>query len=720
MTEPNKPAALALVVDDDELMRLLVREALESEGLRVEEAADGRAALEVFARAKPDIVLLDVNMPVMDGFECCGKLRAAPGGERVPVLILTGQDDDGSIERAYEAGATDFMPKPLHWKILAHRVRYLLRTSRSIEDLARSEASLAVAQELAHVGSWERRPETGELYWSGEIYRILGLDPKRDQPSFEKFLQRIPEEERAWLISAYAELQEKGGKYELEHHVVSPDGSLRAIYQRAEVFKDEHGRTVLIHGTLQDVTERKQIETRIRTLAYFDNLTGLPNRLQFKEHLGRAIRRAEREHSQLAVMFLDLDRFKQINDSLGHQVGDQLLKAVAVRINSCLRGGDEVGRNSDDGVSMARLGGDEFTVLLTGLAHAEDAAKVAQRVVAELARTYSIEGHELFVTASLGIATYPADGRDVDTLLKNADAAMYNAKDLGRNNYKFYSRELNERAVERLALERDLHRALERGELFLHYQPQVDVASGSVAGGEALLRWSHPQRGLVPPAAFIPLAEQTGLILPIGEWVLGQACRQATAWSAAGAGALKMWVNVSGIQFRDRRLVGAVKTALARSGLDPKRLVIEVTESIMMEDREATLAILRELKALGIGVAVDDFGTGYSSLAYLKRFPLDTLKIDGSFVRDLDAAAERDGAIVSAIIAMGESLGLGVLAEGVETRQQAARLHEMGCNVMQGFLFSRPVPAEEVPALVKSLGAVARASVAGKLALAAG
>ncbi len=720
MTEPNKPAALALVVDDDELMRLLVREALEPEGLRVEEAADGRAALEAFARVKPDIVLLDVNMPVMDGFECCGKLRAAPGGERVPVLILTGQDDDGSIERAYEAGATDFMPKPLNWKILAHRVRYLLRASHVVEDLTRSEASLAFAQSLARVGNWEWRPDTGAVYWSDEVYRILGLDPGRDTASLQTALERVPENEREQVAAAFGALLKQGEVRNLEHRIARPDGSERIVLTNAEAVLDGAGRAVLVRGTAQDVTERKQIETQIRTLAYYDSLTGLPNRLQFKEYLGRAIRRAEREHAQLAVMFLDLDRFKQINDSLGHPVGDQLLKAVAGRLNSCLRGGDEVGRNSEDGVSMARLGGDEFTVLLTGLAHAEDAAKVAQRVVAELARSYSIGGHELFVTASLGIATYPADGRDVDTLLKNADAAMYNAKDLGRNNYKFYSRELNERALERLALERDLHRALERGELFLHYQPQVDVASGSVAGVEALLRWNHLQRGPVPPAAFIPLAEQTGLIVPIGEWVLGEACRQATAWSAAGAGALKMWVNVSGIQFRDRRLVGAVKTALARSGLDPRQLVIEVTESIMMEDREATLAILRELKALGIGVAIDDFGTGYSSLAYLKRFPLDTLKIDGSFVRDLDAAAERDGAIVSAIIAMGESLGLGVLAEGVETREQASRLLQLGCSQMQGFLFSRAVAAEEIPALVASLGAAARASVLCRPMLAVG
>jgi diguanylate cyclase (GGDEF)-like protein/PAS domain S-box-containing protein len=565
----------------------------------------------------------------------------------------------------------------------------------SLEQLTRSEASLANAQELAHVGSWEWRLGQTD-YWSGQMYRILGLDPAGTTPGFAAFLAQVLVEERAQVKEYVAAASRQGGKHGFEVRIRRPDGEERILYERAETTFDAEGRPVLVRGSLQDITESKQMEGRIRALAYYDSLTGLPNRTQFKERLARVLRKAERDGGRVAVMFLDLDRFKQINDSLGHPVGDELLKAVAARLGGCLRPDDDVGRAED---ATARLGGDEFTVMLAGLERDEDAARVAARIVAAIARPFSIDGHELFVTASIGIAVHPGDGGDVDTLLKNADIAMYYAKDLGRNQYKFYSADLNARALERLTLERDLHRALERRELALHYQPQVDQASGRVTGVEALLRWRHPERGMLPPAQFIPIAEQTGLIAPIGEWVLGEACRQAKAWSDAGMEPLEMWVNVSGIQFRDRRLIGAVREALAASGLKARLLVLEATETIMLENREATLATLRELKRLGIGLAIDDFGTGYSSLAYLKRFPLDTLKIDGSFVRDLGGDGD-DQAIVDAIIAMAKRLKLHVLAEGVETPQQAARLLQMGCYRMQGFYFSRPLPPEEITAFV--------------------
>jgi diguanylate cyclase (GGDEF)-like protein/PAS domain S-box-containing protein len=572
----------------------------------------------------------------------------------------------------------------------------------SLEKLKRSEASLAYAQSLARVGNWEWRPGSKEVYWSEEIFRILGLHPDRDVPCFDTAIQRVPAQERQDVGAAFAGMMKEGVVHNLEHRIVRPDGVERVVLSHAAIERDARGRAVLVRGTAQDITERKQIESRIRTLAYFDSLTGLPNRTQFKEQVARAIRHAERERSAMAVMFLDLDRFKHINDSLGHTAGDALLKSVAARLGSCLRGGDAVGRNADE-VSMARLGGDEFTVLLSRLAHPEDAAKVAQRIVEQLARPYSIDGHELFVSASVGVAVYPGDGADVDTLLKNADVAMYAAKDGGRNAYRFFSQELNTVALERLELERDLHRALERKEFALHYQPQVDTLSGRVTGVEALLRWSNPQRGMVPPAKFIPIAEQTGLIVPIGKWVLDEACRQGRAWSDQGLG-LEMWVNVSGVQFRDRELAQAVQGALETTGFDPRLLVIEATESILMEERDTSLATLEVLRQLGASVAIDDFGTGYSSLAYLKRFPLDTLKIDGSFVRGLEAGNE-DRAIVSAIIAMARSLNIGVLAEGVETRGQAERLAGLGCPRMQGYLYSPAVPPARIPELTRSLAA---------------
>ena len=570
----------------------------------------------------------------------------------------------------------------------------------SLESLARSEASLAYAQELARVGNWEWTTSGGPVYWSPEVYRILDVDPATERPTLATFMARVPDDERPQIDAAFRAFLKQGGKHALEHRIVLPDGSEKVVYQQGEALRAD-GRTVAVRGTIQDITERKKTERKMRTLAYYDNLTGLPNRTLFKEQLARALRKAEREHGRLAVMFLDLDRFKQINDSLGHSVGDQLLREVGARLGACLRPDDRLGHEGFDDAT-ARLGGDEFTLLLTDLAHAEDAGKVARRVVEALARPFAIGSHELFVTASVGIAVYPTDGGDVEALLKNADIAMYSAKEQGRNNYQYYSRELNARALGRLSLERDLHRALERGELLLNYQPLVDAPTGKVTGVEALLRWQHPERGLVLPETFIPVAEQIGVVVPIGNWVLEQACRQAQRWADSGL-RLEIAVNVSGLQFRDGGLPGAVANALAASGLEPHMLVLEATETIMLEDLQATLATLRELKRLGVGIAIDDFGTGYSSLSYLKRFPLDALKIDRSFVHDLDAG-DGDRALVSAIIAMARSLGLRTLAEGVETERQAELLMALGCTQMQGFLYSKAVPAAEIAALVAFLG----------------
>ena len=452
---------------------------------------------------------------------------------------------------------------------------------------------------------------------------------------------------------------------------------------------------------LDQVESQAELKQQIRTLAYFDGLTGLPNRVRFHSDLERLLRQAERDGNILAVVFLDLDGFKNINDTLGHAIGDKLLKAVAERLSVSIRGSDTIARGADD-ASMARFGGDEFTLVLTGLARPEDATPAAQRFIALLGEPFTVDDHELFVSASLGIATYPADGRDAETLLRSADAAMYHAKDSGRNNYQFYSEELNRAAVERMDLERDLRVAVERGELQLHYQPLIDVSTHSMYGVEALLRWRSARRGLVPPSVFIPVAEQSGLIGRIGEWVLREACRQTRAWQQAGVGSFVVSVNVSGMQFKDRGFVTTVQSALSSSGLDPRLLVIEATETIVLENRESTLEMLRALRQLGVSVALDDFGTGYSSLAYLKRFPLDTLKIDRSFVSEVDAHAD-DVAIVRAIVALATTLGFDVVAEGVETKAQADRLLALGCTRMQGYLFSRPVPADEIAGLAHRL-----------------
>jgi diguanylate cyclase (GGDEF)-like protein len=446
----------------------------------------------------------------------------------------------------------------------------------------------------------------------------------------------------------------------------------------------------LMQGRLREGETKLAHAARVEYLAYHDGLTGLPNRSMFSKFLSQSISAAHRYNRHLAVAFLDLDRFKQINDTLGHEAGDQLLQEVAVRLKGCVRDSDTV----------ARLGGDEFVVLLPELEDEKYAALVAQKILAAAAKPFTLRGHEFRVTASIGISTYPQDGLDEQTLTKNADIAMYQAKAEGKNNFQFYSEKLNANSLERLTLESSLRHALERHEFRLHYQAKRDIASGKITGMEALLRWQHPDLGTVAPMQFIPVAEETGLIIPIGKWVLKAVCLQSIAWQNQGLPPLRVAVNLTPRQFLDEQLLTDVASILAETGMDPRLLEIEMTESLMIHDVENTLRILTGLKALGIRIAVDDFGSGYSSLAMLQRFPLDTIKIDRSLMRDIVGTAEDTG-LADAIIAMGKSLSLTVVAQGVETKEQAEHLRLHACDELQGFYFKRPLPVDEFTQLLR-------------------
>jgi diguanylate cyclase (GGDEF)-like protein/PAS domain S-box-containing protein len=440
-----------------------------------------------------------------------------------------------------------------------------------------------------------------------------------------------------------------------------------------------------------DVTERKNAEQEIQQLAYSDTLTGLPNRTLMNDRLHQILAQSSREGWQVGILFLDLDRFKWINDTLGHAAGDTLLKQVAQRLTSRLRASDTV----------ARLGGDEFVVVLSAIKHEQDIAHTTEEIRDCFAAPFVIEGQEIYVSASIGVAIFPMDGRDVGSLLRNADTAMYVAKESGRDNFQFFSQEMNHRAVERMSLERNLRKALEREEFSLFYQPQFDVRSGGVIGMEALLRWNHPEMGRIPPGKFIPIAEETGLIVPIGEWALRSACRQAKRWAEAGFGEFRMAVNISGSQFKQGNLPRLVTRILKETGLNPNSLELELTESILMENDVSAVDMLRELKAIGVHLAIDDFGTGYSSLTYLKHFPIDRLKIDQLFIRDI-TTSDDDASIAEAIIALARSLRMEVIAEGVETGEQVSFLRSRHCFEMQGFFFARPVPAEEMETFLES------------------
>ena len=445
----------------------------------------------------------------------------------------------------------------------------------------------------------------------------------------------------------------------------------------------ENGKRVFT-VILRDTTERKAAQAQIEFLAFHDALTRLPNRLLAKDHLQQAVLAAERENTKVALLFIDLDKFKTINDSLGHVVGDGLLKAVAVRLRECLRDTD----------TLSRQGGDEFLIVLNSVCDTESVTVVVEKILGRIAEPFEIDQHELSTSLSIGIAVYPDDGKDFDTLLKQSDTAMYQAKDSGRNTYRFHTDQMNIDAIEHLRMRSGLRRALEHGEFVLHYQPQISLASGAVIGAEALIRWNHPELGLVAPGRFISVAEDTGLIVPMGEWVLREACRQSLAWRKAGLPELVMAVNLSAVQFKRGDVLKSVTQALAESGLEPALLELELTESILIKDTEKVLATVRQLKSLGVKLSIDDFGTGYSSLSYLKQFDVDKLKIDQSFVRDM-VDDPNDAAIVRAIIQMAKGLNLTTVAEGVEDERQLALLRLQHCDEVQGYHFARPMPADQ-------------------------
>ncbi|MFZ5621946.1 MAG: EAL domain-containing protein [Pseudomonadota bacterium] len=565
-------------------------------------------------------------------------------------------------------------------------------TEKSSADAALKESAkrLNEAQRIAQVGSWTLDLINGELSWSDETFRLFEVDKTRFGASYEAFLDAVHPDDREWVHKAYTDALAKREPYEITHRLRMPDGRVKWVNERCETQFDAQGRPLRSSGTVQDITERKLAEAEIRRLAYHDALTGLLNRFSLQGQLDQALAMAHRERRALAVLFLDLDRFKIINDTMGHAIGDALLKEVAHRLRDNVRDSDIV----------ARLGGDEFVVVLTELDEIAAAARVADKLLHALAASYRIGENHLHSTASIGLAVYPNDGEDGETLMKEADTAMYHAKSLGRNNVQFFTAELNDAAVKRLTLERDLRTAVESGQLELHYQPQLDSRDGRVVGVEALVRWRHPHEGLIPPEVFIPIAEETDLILSLGEWVLNEACGQLRRWRDMGLRDVTMAVNLSAHQLYSPVLLTQVAQALSAHGLEGSDLELEITESVAMRDPDAGISRIRALRNLGVRLSIDDFGTGYSSLSYLKLLPIHTLKLDRSFVHDIEADLN-DVAICTATIALAHNLGLAVIAEGVETEAQRDLLVSHHCDFMQGFLFSRPLQADAVLAFIR-------------------
>jgi predicted signal transduction protein with EAL and GGDEF domain/DNA-binding response OmpR family regulator len=701
---PEQPQVL--LVDDDEVNLLLTGIALRERGFRLVEASSGEQALERLREHAPDIVVLDALMPGLDGFETCRTMRAQPGFENVPVLMLTGLDDDDSIARAYEAGATDFFVKATQWSLLAGRLRYLLRASRTRLELERSKSKLGRAQDLARMGSFDWRrgdvARRGGLLLSAEALRVFGFGP-HERPGLRGLLRMVLRDERRLLLQLLHDALRTNAVLATDTRVVLLDGRQRIIHAEAEPEFSEQGQGIGYTGIFQDVTDRRQAEDRIRHLANFDALTGLPNRRQLIWRAERALEHARRMEHQFALLLIDLDRFKVINDTLGHVAGDELLVEVGRRLRACVRHSDQVLEGAFDGSgprshraleAVGRLGGDEFVALLPEVAGDADADRVAQRVLEALREPVFVGGQECFVTASVGIATFPRDGTSVVELLRNADVAMYSVKAQGKNAATVYSPTLAGQGRAKLELETALHKAIEREELVLHFQPKVDLRSARMVGAEALMRWNRAGR-LVPPGDFIPLAEETGLIVPLSEWALREAARQARAWREAFGFDDSIAVNMPSRLFERSDLVEHIHQCVGSVNLPHRAIQLEITEDNLMKELRNVIPSLQRLNELGVEIAIDDFGTGYSSLAYLTTLPISEVKIDRGFVRDLGVTPQ-SSAVVTAIIALARSLGLRVVAEGVETQRQMEVLHRLGCSVMQGFLFSRAVPADEL------------------------
>ncbi len=697
MASPNPTKrGVVLVADDDPVMRLLMLEMLGQVGLDGIEAEDGAQAVAYFQSMKPDLILLDVEMPNMDGFSACREIRRIETGAPVPIIMVTGGDDIEAVTNAYEVGATDFVSKPINWPILGHRVLYVLRASDAIVRLRMADAHNRAV--LAAIPDSFFRLNRDGFY--------LDYEPGHERHGHD-------------AIAAFP-TDSCVGKHITE--VLPHDIGERLLEQMRSVLDTQHIRSVdyelvrfgVVHhfearlvatgpdevlGLVRDISERKRTEEQIRRLAYCDSLTGIPNRQAFLETLERELHRSKMGNKKFAVLFMDLDAFKRINDTLGHNVGDHLLKVVSERLRETIRPSDLVSRG-DQSNNLARLGGDEFTILIPDLERVEHALNVAHRVKEAMRRPFLIEGNEIFVTASIGISLFPEDGDDCNSLLKFADTAMYHAKNCGKNNAKLYSSSLTMQIMSHVKLEVGLRKALKNEELYLLYQPQIEVRTGELVGVEALVRWRHSERGIISPTEFIPLAEETGLIVPIGEWVLRTACHQAKAWQRLAGRSIRMAVNLSAKQFKDENLTQIVVSALHDTGLDPKLLELELTEGTLMDDARATMATLEQLRGIGVYLSIDDFGTGYSSMNYLKRFDVRALKIDKSFISGLPQDSE-NAAITRAIVAMAHGLKMVVVAEGVETDEQLTLLDEYGCDLVQGFYLGHPSPHESITLMLK-------------------
>lgn len=673
-----------LVVEDELTTRITLTKVLEKSGFDVIQAQNGREGLSQFIEHCPQLVLMDAMMPEMDGYETIIAIRHYEQERAVPILMLTALDDLSSVDRAFEVGATDFITKPINWSLLSQRVRYSIRTSQIEDDLRRSQAQLSYAQKLARLGYWEWDARADQVTGSDSAFRLFNI-PKQDGINMDNFLSNVLPQDMPAIQQVVAEAARGQSHIEISFRVQNHERHLSHIECLGEVRYNDNGEMISIVGSVQDITRLHKAESMIDYQSSHDSLTDLPNRVYFSRELQNHCQEAGSQHNS-AILIFDIDRFKSINDTFGQVDGDLLLTTVAQRLKRITREGDFI----------ARLGSDEFAVIIRRYDDDKALNLLVSRFIDNLKQPFVLKGQELFLTYSMGVSNFPQDATEPDELLRKANIARGQAKQQGGNQFLFYRSEMNAEAKHQLMLENDLRRALENHEIEVYYQPQVDTFTLEPVGAEALVRWNHPKVGLVSPAVFVPLAESTGLIVEIGRFVLEQAIKQLEDWHQAGFDKMRVGVNLSARQFTQSNLIQDVQMALSQTHLPARFIDLEITESFAMSNAEHNINILKSLKAMGVAISIDDFGTGYSSLAYLHRFPIDTIKIDRSFI--LNLTSKEGQAIARTIIAMADGLNLEVIAEGIEEDEQIEFLRERKCDILQGFKFGKPMPAAEFKA----------------------
>ena len=689
--------ATVLVVDDTpdrlELMSLLLRKA----GYQVLVARDGREAFEIARDKHPLLVISDVMMPRVSGIELCRLIRTDADLNATRILLVSAMRiDDASAVEGLQAGADDYLEAPYDPMRLVAMVARLTERARFEAALRESEERYALATRGANDGLWDWNLKNNEIYFSTRWCEMLGCEEGEITSRPKEWFDRVhPDDIEDLKAEVEAHVEGLSPHFKIEHRMLHKDETYRWMLSRGMVIRDGEGRATRMAGSQTDITERKRVEEQLLHDALHDSLTNLPNRALFMDRLRQAVERKKRQHeSSFAVLFIDLDRFKTVNDSLGHIVGDQLLIEAGHRLEDCVRAGD----------TAARIGGDEFTVLLEGVKDLTVVLRTAGRIQKQLTRPFNLDGHAVFTSASIGIALSAPGYDQPEEILRDANTAMHRAKALGRARHQVFDGAMHSQAVSLLQLETDLQRTFEREEYRIHYQPIVSLETSRVAGFEALVRWQHPERGLIYPKEFIAVAEETGMINRIDRWVIGEACRQTRQWQERfpARAPLTVSVNLSAKSFMQPDLVEYVREVLRETRLGASCLKLEITESVLMSDADAVNSWLSELRALGVGLQLDDFGTGYSSLSYLHRFPVNTLKIDRSFIGRMGRGGENQE-IARAIVTLAHSLKMDVIAEGVEEEHQLIQLKELGCEYGQGYLFSKPVNAASAQPLIPDL-----------------